>query len=91
MLFPTTLVNTRWVNLWWKADIADNIQSGECALGQAADDVALFLGNLLLIAGLLLGIFLVHVAVISAVEASWLAKVGYLLVRNGPRRRAIPR
>lgn len=80
MLF-TTLAKPRWVNLWWKPDFADDIQSAECAIGQAADDIALFLGNLMLIASLLLGIFLVHVAIISAFEARWLAKVGFRLVQ----------
>lgn len=36
---------------------------------------SVFLGNLLLIVGILVGIFVVHIAVISAVEALWLSKV----------------
>lgn len=35
----------------------------------------------MLIASLFLGIFLVHVAIISAIEARWLAKVGFRLVQ----------
>lgn len=38
-------------------------------------DDEVFLGNTALVLGILLGIFLVHVTVISAVEAYWLAQV----------------
>lgn len=34
-----------------------------------------FVGNLVLVLAILLGIFLVHVMVVSAVEAYWLSKV----------------
>ena len=48
------------------------------------DDFALSLGNLLLLACLLMPILLVHVAIISAIEAYWNAKVSYLVVQNRP-------
>ncbi|CAM9711290.1 unnamed protein product, partial [Ascophyllum nodosum] len=62
----------RWVNLWWSADV----HSTYCGFGN--DDGALgasvFIGNLALIVGVLLVLFLLHVAIISGVEAYWLSK-----------------
>lgn len=37
--------------------------------------VLVFVGNILLVAGVLLAILLVHIAVISGIEAYWLVKV----------------
>lgn len=71
----------RWVNLWWRADFAENITSGACAV----DDVALFMGNSVLVSCCFLGIFLVHVAVISAIEAFWVVKVSCAFVESGRR------
>lgn len=45
------------------------------ACKDAADDFSLLVGTIALFSVILLGIFLVHVAVISGVEAYWLAKV----------------
>lgn len=70
----------RWVNLWWPAEFAEDIASKECAFAGGAGDIGalVFVGNLVLVVGILLLIFLLHVAVISGVEAFWLLKVGVL-------------
>ncbi len=66
----------RWVNLWWPAEIGEDIASEECAFDAGGDLGALvFVGNLLLVVGILLGIFLLHVLIVSGVEAFWLTKV----------------
>lgn len=85
-LFPrrlTPLLYKRWVNLWWPADFAEDIASKECAFVGGASDLGalVFVGNLVLVVGILLLIFLIHVAVISGVEAFWLLKVGGVVLR----------
>lgn len=67
----------RWINLWWPAEVAKDIASDECAFEIGAGDIGalVFVGNLILVVGILLGVFLLHVAVVSGVEAYWLAKV----------------
>lgn len=61
----------RWVNLWGKAEWVGSAIPGDCE----ADGVGLFAWNFEFVAGCLLGIFLVHMAVVSAVEALWVTKV----------------
>jgi len=43
---------------------------------------AVFMGNFLLFVALLLGIYLIHVALVSAVEAYWLTKVRMIRIAN---------
>lgn len=50
-----------------------SFSQGACE--DAADDFGLLVGTIAMFSAILLGIFLVHVAVISGVEAYWLAKV----------------
>lgn len=71
------LSTTRWVNLWWTADFAEDFGWGGCVLSAGQGDLgaSVFVGNLALVVVALVGIFLLHVAVISGVEALWLAKV----------------
>lgn len=67
----------RWVNLWWPAQVAEDITSEECVFETGASEIGalVFVGNLVLVVGVLLGVFLLHVAAISGVEALWLTKV----------------
>lgn len=71
------------MNLWWSAEFADEISSSKCFFAADAGDIGamVFVGNLALVVGILVGIFLVHVAVISGVEAYWLTKVSLTVVR----------
>lgn len=57
--------------------MAKDIASGDCVFGAGAGDIGslVFVGNLILVVGILLGVFLLHVAVVSGVEAYWLTKV----------------
>ena len=57
--------------------MAKDIASDECAFEIGAGDIGalVFVGNLILVVGILLGVFLLHVAVVSGVEAYWLTKV----------------
>ncbi|CAM9210891.1 unnamed protein product [Scytosiphon promiscuus] len=66
----------RWTNLWWAAEFAKDVGRGECVESAQAGDLgaSVFVGNSALIMIALMSIFLLHVAVISGVEASWLAK-----------------
>lgn len=50
-----------------------SVPDGVCE--NAADDIGLFVGTIALFSAIFLGILLVHVAAVSAVEAYWLAKV----------------
>lgn len=47
--------------------------SGVCE--DAADDIGLLVGTITLFLAIFVGILLVHVAIISGIEAYWLAKV----------------
>lgn len=55
----------------------EDIASEGCVFETGASDIGalVFVGNLALVAGILFGIFLLHVAVISGMEALWLTKV----------------
>lgn len=49
-----------------------------CTFSEADDGnigMLVFIGNLVLVVGALLGVFILHIASVSAVEAYWLAKV----------------
>lgn len=61
---------TRWINLWWSADFADDSTDHDSKTTSSA-----FVGNLVLVVGIIFGIFVVHITVISAVEALWISKV----------------
>lgn len=67
----------RWINLWWPAEVAEGIASEGCVFESGASNIGalVFVGNLILVVGVLLGVFLLHVAVVSGVEAYWLTKV----------------
>ncbi|CAN0416896.1 unnamed protein product, partial [Laminaria digitata] len=81
----------RWVNMWLPADIVEALtpiratrrlqeehHSSRCELAAAeSNDIGAigFIGNLVLFAGILLTIFLLHVLLASGVEAYWLTKV----------------
>lgn len=49
-----------------------------CEIADAQDliDEGVFFGNTTLVLAILIGIFLIHVGAVSAVEAYWLAQVG---------------
>lgn len=85
--FPTFSVvvlsaGTRWVNLWWPMDIPGDTGSGGCVFSAGVGEIgaSVFVGNTVLVVGILLGTFLLHVAVVSGVEAYWLAKVSFVSV-----------
>lgn len=67
-------MSDRWANLWWPSDFAEDLA---CSSGEEDGKLspAVFVENLLLFIGALLLIFLVHITVISIVEATWLSKV----------------
>lgn len=76
----------RWVNLWPPENVAEtfipiDIESDDGGTKGASPGAtsgissAVFMGNFVLFASLLTGIFLVHVALASGVEAYWLTKV----------------
>lgn len=67
----------RWINLWWPADIAEGVVSDSCAFDKGVSDIGalVFVGNFALVVIILSSIFLLHVMVISGVEAFWMAKV----------------
>lgn len=73
-LHGTTAV-CRWVNLWLPMPTSMTPDSCEVGDSETLMDDEVFFGNSALVFGTLLGIFLVHVVVISAVEAYWLAEV----------------
>lgn len=58
-------------------NILDDTGSGECVFSASMGEIgaSVFVGNAVLVVGILLATFLVHVAVVSGVEAYWLAKV----------------
>lgn len=67
----------RWINLWWPAEIGEDIASEECIVDAGASELGalVFVGNLALVVGILLGVFFLHVVIVSGVEAYWLTKV----------------
>lgn len=73
--FPAVGFIHRWTNLWWSANFAEDIYS-ECVFEGAKEEIngLVFVGNLVLVVSLLVAIFLVHIAVISGVEAYWLSQ-----------------
>ncbi|CAM9789606.1 unnamed protein product [Ectocarpus fasciculatus] len=82
----------RWINLWWPAEIGQNIASDECAFEAGASGIGalIFVGNLALVIGILLAIFFIHVAVVSGVEALWLTKRRARENLDAARRRSAP-
>lgn len=85
------LFGNRWVNLWPPESVAETIAPSGAYEGPLAEEGSeervvspsatseisstVFMGNFVLFAGLLTGIFLVHVGLASAVEAYWLTQV----------------
>ncbi len=65
------------MNLWWPAGFAKDGGSAECEFSAGASDIgaSVFVGNSVLVGGILLGVFLLQVAIVSGAEAYWLAKV----------------
>ena len=65
------------MNLWWPAEVGRDIAPDECAYDAEASELSalVFVGNLVLVVGILLGVFLLHILVVSGVEALWLTKV----------------
>ncbi|CAB1113690.1 unnamed protein product [Ectocarpus sp. CCAP 1310/34] len=66
--------NLRWVNLW--LPMPSSLSPNSCEIADAQDliDEGVFFGNTTLVLAILLGIFLIHVGAVSAVEAYWLAQ-----------------
>lgn len=81
----------RWTNLWWATNIVQDVVP-ECTVPTEASDIGTleFVGNLLLIVLILSVIFLLHVAIISGVEATWLARVGQSQCKIGCRTPRVP-
>ncbi|CBJ28116.1 hypothetical protein Esi_0092_0020 [Ectocarpus siliculosus] len=80
--------NLRWVNLW--LPMPSSLTPDSCEIADAQDliDEGVFFGNTTLVLAILLGIFLIHVGAVSAVEAYWLAQrcmsPGGGLIRHRP-------
>lgn len=84
-------VSDRWVNLWLPENFVETFtpvsatrrlqeteSASRCDLastGSGDIGAIVFVGNLVLFAGVLLAIFLLHVLLASGVEAYWLTKV----------------
>ncbi|CAM9165411.1 unnamed protein product, partial [Laminaria digitata] len=70
--------NLRWVNLWLPVFSGPLAESCDFSDSDASDDSSVggsvFVGNTVLVLGLLLVVLFVHVVIISAVEAYWLAQ-----------------
>lgn len=75
----TLFVWYRWVNLWLPVFSGPLAESCDFSDSDASDDSSVggsvFVGNTVLVLGLLLVVLFVHVVIISAVEAYWLAQV----------------
>lgn len=69
-------VRHRWTNLWWPASFAHGFAE-ECSAGDAFGEVEIlvWVGNIVLVGGIVLFLFVAHVAVISGLEAVWLSTV----------------
>lgn len=54
-----------------------DIASEECAFDAEESElgVSVFVGNLALVVGILLAVFLLHILIVSGVEAFWLTQV----------------
>lgn len=64
------------MNLWLALDVSGDAGGGcDFEAEGAALGARVFLGNLSLVVGILSGIFLVHVFVVSGFEAYWLSEV----------------
>ncbi|CAM9524910.1 unnamed protein product [Pylaiella littoralis] len=70
------VIRLRWVHLWLPADAFRGAVPDSCRLEDDPSDlnVLVFLGNVIIVAVILLTILLVHITVISGVEAYWLVK-----------------
>lgn len=66
----------RWINLWIPLDPPGDLED-TCNFSVSEGNLSalIFVGNLALVVGILLGVLLLHVAVVSGVEAYWLWKV----------------
>eukprot|EP00752_Nemacystus_decipiens_P002264 g2145.t1 len=86
------ITGLRWINLWWPTDVAEDLLSPACDLEAGSGDLgtSVFVGNLLLVLGVLLGVLLLHVAVVSGVEAFWLLKIRAQDDLDKARRLAVP-
>ncbi|CAM9953326.1 unnamed protein product, partial [Ectocarpus sp. 4 AP-2014] len=86
------VVGLRWINLWWPAEIGEDIASDGCIFETGANEIGalVFVGNLALVLGILLAIFFLHVAVVSGAEALWLTKKRARENLDGARRRNTP-
>ncbi|CAM9965822.1 unnamed protein product [Ascophyllum nodosum] len=75
-LLADFVVGLRWVNLWWQPEFARNVTEDRCSAGIESSYMGpmVYLGNLLLVGSILTGVLVVHVVVISAVEALWLTR-----------------
>lgn len=80
---PLTIATTgRWINLWWEApfaeDVLDEFGQEECSFGGGLGEYwsKVFVGNLTLNLVILVSLFVLHMVLISAVEAYWVSKVG---------------
>lgn len=65
----------RWINLWVPLDPPG--LEDTCNFSMTDGDLGplIFVGNIILVIGILAGILLLHIAVVSGVEAYWLWKV----------------
>eukprot|EP00903_Cladosiphon_okamuranus_P006435 g6296.t1 len=70
------VVGLRWINLWWSTKIGEDIGSEECVFEAGASEIgaSVFVGNLVLVLGILVGVFVLHILIVSGVEAHWLTK-----------------
>lgn len=77
MIDPCSPSKHRWINLWWPAKIGEDIGSEECVFDAGASEIGalVFVGNLVLVVGILLGVLVLHIVIVSGVEALWLTKV----------------
>lgn len=85
--YPPTGPSRRWSNLWWPEGIVTYVDE-QCQLDSSGNVVGVsFMDNFVLYLGILIVLFLAHLLILSAVEATWIATVSPASSLAHPSRR----
>lgn len=79
-IFPgetSTRDSCRWLNLWIPLNPAIDLDTCNLEDSEGGLGLLVFMGNLALVIAILLGVFFLHVTVVSGVEAYWLWRVSH--------------
>lgn len=70
-------MSTRWLHFWIPAEEVEDLVPDECMYPTKASELSalVVIGNFALGIGTILSILMIHVIVVSGVEAYWLTKV----------------